>query len=475
MGYVYTICQEAGENVSNIAFNSKTNLIEQSVYKYSLQDVDKPNLYRELFPYSEVPRISFNHRIVPMNVPDDIWITDTTFRDGQQSREPYTTEQMTYIYEKLHEMDNGAGLIRQTEFFLYSKQDRDAAMKCLEKGYEFPQVTSWIRAKKEDFKLVKELGIKETGILVSCSDYHIFKKLNMKRSQAMAQYLGVVEEALDNGIIPRCHLEDLTRADYYGFVLPFVTELMKMSKQSGIPIKIRACDTMGLGVSIPGVALPRSVPGIMYGLTHYADVPSRCIEWHGHNDFYRAVSNSTAAWLYGASAVNTSLFGIGERTGNCPLEAMIIEYMQLRGEDKGMNLQVLTEIAEYFEREIGYKVPPMTPFVGKSFNLTKAGIHADGILKDEEIYNNFDTEKILNRPIAVAVDSHSGVAGIAAWINLHYGLRDVYRVSKKDSAVLRIKDWVDRQYEGNRTTIMSDDEMEKAVEKYMPYLKHNVD
>jgi isopropylmalate/homocitrate/citramalate synthase len=437
--------------------------------------VDEPNLYRELFPYSEVPRISFNHRVVPMNVPDNIWITDTTFRDGQQSREPYTTEQMTYIYDKLHEMDNGAGLIRQTEFFLYSRQDRDAAEKCLEKGYEFPKVTSWIRAKKEDFKLVKEMGIKETGILVSCSDYHIFKKLNMKRSQAMAQYLGVVEEALENGIIPRCHLEDLTRADYYGFVLPFVTELMKMSKQAGIPVKIRACDTMGLGASIPGVALPRSVPGIMYGLTHYADVPSECIEWHGHNDFYRAVSNSTAAWLYGASAVNTSLFGIGERTGNCPLEAMIIEYLQLRGEDMGMNLQVLTELADYFEREIGYQVPPMTPFVGKAFNLTKAGIHADGILKDEEIYNNFDTEKILNRPIAVAVDSHSGVAGIAAWINIHYGLKDGYRVSKKDSAVIRMKDWVDKQYEGKRTTIMSDDEMEKAVEKYMPYLNYNID
>lgn len=459
--------------MSSIAFNSKTNLIEQSVYKYSLQDVDEPNLYRELFPYSEVPRISFNHRIVPMNVPDNIWITDTTFRDGQQSREPYTTEQRIYIYDKLHEMDNGAGIVRQTEFFLYSKQDRDAVEKCLEKGYDFPQVTSWIRAKKEDFKLVKEMGIKETGILVSCSDYHIFKKLNMKRSQAMAQYLGVVEEALNNGIIPRCHLEDITRADYYGFVLPFVTELMKMSKESGIPVKIRACDTMGLGVSTPGVALPRSVPGIMYGFTHYADVPSECIEWHGHNDFYRAVSNSTTAWLYGASAVNTSLFGIGERTGNCPLEAMIIEYMQLRGEGMGMNLQVLTELAEYFEKKIGYQVPPMTPFVGKSFNLTKAGIHADGILKDEEIYNNFDTEKILNRPIAVAVDSHSGVAGIAAWINIHYGLKDGYKISKKDSGVMKIKEWVDEQYAGDRTTIMSDDEMEKVVEKYIPYLSNN--
>jgi isopropylmalate/homocitrate/citramalate synthase len=210
-------------------------------------------------------------------------------------------------------MDNEAGVIRQTEFFLYSKTDRNAALKCLERGYKFPEVTAWIRACKEDFQLVKDMGIKETGILVSCSDYHIFKKLKLKRSEAMHKYLEVVNAALENGIIPRCHFEDITRADFYGFVVPFASELMKLSKESGIQVKIRACDTMGLGVGIPGVALPRSVPGIIYGLKHYADVPSESLEWHGHNDFYKAVNNSTTAWLYGSSAINTSLFGINNQ------------------------------------------------------------------------------------------------------------------------------------------------------------------
>ncbi len=452
--------------MAKIEFNKKSNVMEQSVYKYKLQDIEEANLYRELFPYSEIPRIAFNHRHVPMNMPEDIWITDTTFRDGQQSRVPYTTKQMVHIYDKLHEMDNEAGVIRQTEFFLYSKTDRDAALKCLERGYKFPEVTAWIRASKEDFQLVKDMGIKETGILVSCSDYHIFKKLKLKRSEAMAKYLEVINAALENGIIPRCHFEDITRADYYGFVVPFATELMKLSKQSGIQVKIRACDTMGLGVGIPGVALPRSVPGIIYGLKHYADVPSESLEWHGHNDFYKAVNNSTTAWLYGASAINTSLFGIGERTGNTPLEAMVMEYVQLRGEDKSMNLPVLTELAEYFEKELGYDVPPMTPFVGKAFNLTKAGIHADGILKDEEIYNIFDTKKILNRPVAIAIDAHSGLAGIAAWINLRYGLTDTERVDKKDNRVVMIKEWIDKEYKKERVTSISDKEMEEQVSLY---------
>jgi isopropylmalate/homocitrate/citramalate synthase len=259
----------------------------------------------------------------------------------------------------------------------------------------------------------------------------------------------------------------ITRADFYGFVVPFATELMRLSKESGIPIKIRACDTMGLGIAIPGTALPRSVPGIIYGLNHYADVPSENIEWHGHNDFYKAVNNSTTAWLYGASAINTSLFGIGERTGNTPLEAMVVEYIQLRGDDKGMDLSVLTDLAEYFDKELGYIVPPMTPFVGKAFNLTKAGIHADGILKDEEIYNIFDTEKILNRPVVIAIDSHSGLAGIAAWINARYGLKGKNKIDKKDTRITAIKEWIDKEYESARVTTISDEEMEKAANLYL--------
>ena len=315
---------------TDLHMNPNTHLLEQAEFNYILQDVESPNLYRQNFKYDEVPKIVFNRRLVPMEMPENIWITDTTFRDGQQSREPYTTEQIVCLYEMLHRLGGPKGLIRQSEFFLYSKKDRDAAYRCMELGYDFPEVTSWIRASKKDFEMVREIGVKETGILVSCSDYHIFNKLHMTRSQAIEHYLRVVKECLEVGIRPRCHFEDITRADFYGFVVPFVSELTKLRKESGVPIKIRACDTMGYGVSIPGVALPRSVPGIIYGLRYHARVPSELIEWHGHNDFYAAVTNSVTAWLYGASGVNCSLLGIGERTGNCPLEAMVMEYAQLR-------------------------------------------------------------------------------------------------------------------------------------------------
>ena len=448
-----------------LEISSKTNLLEQSTYKYSLQDVKEPNLYREVYPYTDVPRIPFNHRRVPIGMPQDIWITDTSFRDGQQSVEPYTTENIVELFKLMSRLSGPYGIIRQTEFFVYSQKDREALKKCQDLGLKFPEITTWIRASREDFKLVKDLGIRETGILVSCSDYHIFKKMKMTRKECMEYYLKTVCDAFEAGVMPRCHLEDITRADFYGFVVPFVNELMKLSRQAGIPVRIRACDTMGYGIPYPEVAIPRSVPGIVYGLQHYSEVPSEMLEWHGHNDFYKAVSNATTAWLYGASSVNCSLLGIGERTGNIPLEAMVFEYASLRGSFDGMDPTAITDIAEYFSREMGYEIPPMTPFVGRNFNVTRAGIHADGLLKDEEIYNIFDTKKILNRSATVMLGKTSGLAGIAYWINENYRLSANEAIDKKDPLVIAVKEWIDAEYEEGRQTALSNGEIEEKIEE----------
>ncbi len=451
-----------------VEYNKRNHLLEEHNYKPSLQDVENPNLHRQVFTYGKIPKTAFNMRHVPMECPKDLYISDTTFRDGQQAMQPFEVKDIVELYKKLHRLGGKNGMIRQSEFFLYSDKDKEAVKKCLDLGYEFPEVTSWIRASEKDFELVKEFGIRETGILVSCSDYHIFKKMNMTRKQAMDKYLGIVKMALDRGIVPRCHFEDITRADYFGFVVPFAIELMKLSRESGIPIKIRACDTMGYGVTYPGTSLPRSVQGIIYGFRYYAEVPSEQLEWHGHNDFYKAVTNSATAWLYGCSTVNTTLLGIGERTGNTPLEAMAIEYTSLRGTSNGMNLEVISEIADYFEDEMGYRIPPQTPFVGKNFNVTKAGIHADGMLKDQEIYNIFDTQKILGRAPRVVVDAFSGLAGIAYWIDTFYELPTEAKVDKKDELVARMKELVDKQYAEGRTTSISDRELDAMVNLISP-------
>ncbi len=444
--------------------------------RYKLKEVKGPNLFRDIFPYSEVPKTVFDHKTVPQGLPKDIWITCTTFRDGQQARPPYTVKQITDLYEFLHRLGGPKGKIKQSEFFLYSKKDREAVEKCLGKGYRYPEVTGWIRANKKDFQLVKEMGLKETGILTSCSDYHIFLKLKENRKTAMEAYLSVVGAALEAGIIPRCHLEDITRADMYGFVLPFVQELMKMSKESGIPIKIRLCDTLGYGVPYPGVALPRSIPKLVHTIIHEGGVPKERLEWHGHNDFHKVLINASTAWLYGCAAANGTLLGFGERTGNPPIEGLVIEYIGLRGKTYGMDTTVITEIAEYFQKEIGAVIPANYPFVGSSFNTTRAGIHADGAFKHEEIYNIFDTNRLLNRPLRVTVTDKSGLAGIAYWINSYLGLKNEQKIDKRHPGIAAMAEWVKQQYMEGRTTSISDEEMLIEARKHLPqYFESDLD
>lgn len=453
-----------------LKFNKKTNLFEEEFYSYQLQDVAEPQLFRDMFPYDDIPRIIFNQRVVPLNVPENIWITDTTFRDGQQSLPPFKVEDIVHLYDLMHKLDNDTGLIRQTEFFLYTKKDREAVEKCLSRGYKYPEITGWIRATESDFKLVKEMGLKETGILTSVSDYHIFLKLKWTRRQALENYLKIVKAALDNGIIPRCHFEDITRADIYGFVIPFASELMKLSQQYKMPVKVRACDTMGYGIALTGAALPRNVHGIMYGLNKHAGVPSEWLEWHGHNDFYRGVTNAVHAWLYGGSAANGAWMGIGERTGNTPVEALIIEYFAFRGREgkEKVDTTVITEIAEYMEKKMGIEIPSKQPFVGKNFNVTKAGIHADGVMKNEEIYNVFNTTKILNRPLSVEITDKSGLAGIAFWINDYFKLPENEKISKDNDGVKKIKEEIDKEYEQGRVISISKEEMINYTKKYLP-------
>jgi len=426
----------------------------------TLADVDRPNLYRETFPYSEFPKVMFDNDRVDYEIPEKIWITDTTFRDGQQARPPYKPEQILRVFDLLHEIDGGTGLIRQCEFFLYSKRDRKAVELCQARGYKYPEITGWIRAVAADFKLVSQMGLKETGILTSASDYHIFLKLRKTRAQALNAYLDIVKAALDSGVRPRCHFEDVTRADFEGFVQPFANELLKIGDQYDQPVKIRLCDTLGFGLPWAGVALPRSVPKLVHGLRQIGIQPEQ-LEWHGHNDFHKVLVDASTAWLYGCCAANAAIFGCGERTGNPPLEALVVEHAQLKGITEGVNYAAITELAEYVRKEMGFEIARNYPLVGRDFNVTRAGIHADGLLKNEEIYNCFDTNKLLKRPIGVAITDKTGAAGIKHWVEAHYEIQ----IAKHDPRIIKIKDWIDAEYAADRVSSISDDEMFQWVQE----------
>jgi len=422
-------------------------------------EVEEPNLYRDMFPYSEIPKTVFDGEVVDVKPASDIWITDTTFRDGQQARTPFTVEQISTLYELMHRLSGPNGIIRQTEFFLYSDLDREALEEVRNKGYAYPEPTAWIRANPKDLELVKQVGIQETGMLTSISDYHIFMKFRKTRRQVLDAFMQVVQSAADLGLSAiRCHYEDVTRADFWGAVVPFTEELLTFSEKVGMRLKIRLCDTMGYGLPYAGVALPRSVRKIAYYLQREFGIPSENLEWHGHNDFHKVHVNSVTAWLSGISSVNGALLSLGERTGNSPIEALAVEYASLTGSTNGMDLTAITDITNYM-KEIGHAMPHNYPFCGDRFNVTMAGIHADGVMKNEEIYNIFDTDAILNRPLGVNLTNRSGIAGVGFWINGHLKSLGRDPVDKRDPRVAEIFEWVEAQYDAGRVTSISPEEM----------------
>lgn len=434
----------------------------------SLDDCGQPQLYRDLFPYTQISRIDFDDVLLVPRPAEPMHITDTTFRDGQQARPPYTVKQIARIFDLMHKLGGKSGLIQASEFFMYSPKDRKAIETCRARGYRFPRVTGWIRANIDDLKLARDMEFDEVGMLTSVSDYHIFLKLGKTRQQAMDGYLKLATQALEWGIVPRCHFEDITRADIYGFCLPLAQKLMELSKQAAMPVKIRMCDTMGYGVPYHGAALPRSVQRIVRAFTDEAGVPSAWLEWHGHNDFHKALVNGVTAWLHGCGAVNGTLLGFGERTGNTPLEALVVEYISLTGDDAGADTTVINEIGAFFEKELEYRIPDNYPFVGRDFNATSAGVHVDGLAKNEEIYNIFDTTTLLGRPVPIIITDKSGRAGVAYWINNALSLPKERQVSKKHPAVGEIYERIMHAYEGGRSTSFSTKEMTALAKRYMP-------
>ena len=436
---------------------------------FELSDDPTPMVYKDIFPFDAPPKSLWDGITVPMEIHENLWLTDTTFRDGQQARDPYTVDQIVKLYKYLNRIGGPKGKVLMTECFLYTNRDKEAVEQCRALGLQFPGITGWIRASKEDLKLAKDAKVDEVGMLASISDYHIFYKFKgLSRSQVVSKYLEVIEEGLKQGIAMRAHIEDATRADILGVVVPFAKRLMALSEKYRLPVKIRVPDTLGLGLPWPQAALPRSIPKIMFVLRHIAGVPSEWLEFHGHNDFHMGIANATAAWMYGAALNSTTLLGIGERAGNVPLEAMVFEYAGLKGTLDGMDTLAITSVARFYKKHLSYQVPSFYPLVGRNFNITRAGIHADGALKNIEMYLPFDTEKLLGVPPGVSITPYSGNAGVAFWINYYFALKNGEKIDKDHPGVMKIYGEVLKIFESGKALSVSDRQMLSLVMKSMP-------
>jgi isopropylmalate/homocitrate/citramalate synthase len=420
-----------------------------------MPDPAEPELFPSAFPRDGFPAFDWTQR--PADLPPVVWTTETTHRDGQQGGLPLTVERGVRIYELQCAFTGSSGAVRQAEFFVYRDADRQMLEAALERHRDGAPVepTTWIRASASDAALVRDIGVRETGMLASASDYHTFHKFTPGgRRNAASSYLDAVRTVLDAGVRPRLHLEDATRAPRE-FVLPFVEAVQEVASRypDVAPPKFRICDTMGLGLPYDEVAWPRSVARQVRALRE-AGVAAEELEFHPHNDTHLVVANCLAALQAGCAAVNGTLFGKGERTGNAPLEAVLLHAAGM-GCLRGVpDFRVLNDLAALY-LELGEPVPPKYPLYGRDAHRTRAGIHADGLNKFWWMYAPFDVPTLLGRPLEVSFTRDSGVAGLIFLIRQHTGLE----LAKDDPRLRALHGQLLRQFDAGRQTAVEWEEI----------------
>ena len=428
-------------------------------------------LRREGIDYEEVeeaivkqwplpPRLMTDGINIDPEPSEHLFITDTTFRDGQQAFYVYySINDAVRLFRLLADLDNGSGRIIRSEFFLYSRRDRELVKAVRDLGLEWPKVIGWGRARVEDVRLVRDAGLDEMVMLMSISDIHIRYKFNSTRDRIVSKYLEAAEYALREGIRLRCSLEDVTRSDVIGFVIPFVERLLKLGERYGVEITIKLPDTTGVGVPYPFAPLPYSIPKLVWVLRKALGIPSELLEFHGHGDYYMAVPNAVAAWLYGASINNGTLLGIGERAGNVPIEALVIWYARIRGSFDGMNPKVISKITEEF-RGLNYQVSRYQPIVGENAFTTAAGIHVDAQLRNPMTYLSMDPE-VIGRRANIVIGPYSGRSSIEYWLRVHGMDPSPELVNAMYRRVMQLYD------EGLRREPLSDEDLSEVLNDVM--------
>jgi len=380
-------------------------------------------------------------------------ITDTTLRDGAQDARfaLFPNEVRLQYVDLLHELDNGTGCIYAIETFIYQRRDHWVLDRLLEREYRYPKITTWIRANPKDVKELYEVSqgrVKETGMLASASDHHIFDKLGFQsKEEALQKYLKPILTACEYGMMPRVHLEDTTRADIYGWVIPFIQTVLEQTEGRA---KFRVCDTIGWGVPDPYASLPFGIPRLISTLKMETGAE---LEFHGHNDFGLATANGLAAWRYGCDKVNVTFGGLGERTGNTALEQIVSGYIRLYG-DPGFRLDVLPEMRTLIEEHLT-SLSPHAPIVGDVFT-TQAGIHQAGVARQEEaagglIYLAYDPTLIGRKETESSViGALSGAEGIVPLLNREAERRGLALHFTNVSRVVKdIYDRIQAAYDGH--------------------------
>lgn len=317
-----------------------------------------------------------------------VWIDDTTLRDGEQTAGVvFANSEKIRIARLLAEVG-----VPQIEVGIPAMGgDELEAIKAIV-ALDLPtSILAWNRAVISDIQASISTGVKAVAISISASDIHIEHKLRRDRAWVIESVKRSVDFAKSHGLYVSLNAEDASRADP-----AFLLDFARAGKEAGAD-RLRYCDT--LGILDPFQAYER-VKAII-------DATGLDVEMHTHNDFGLATANALAGVRAGATYVNVTVNGLGERAGNAALEEVVMAMKCIMGLDLGIDTSRFRELSEYVAQASGRPLPVCKAIVGQNVFAHESGIHADGVLKDPRNYEAFAPEAVgLTRQLVIG--KHSG-------------------------------------------------------------------
>ncbi|WP_019176519.1 homocitrate synthase [Methanomassiliicoccus luminyensis] len=315
-------------------------------------------------------------------------ICDTTLRDGEQAAGiVFANLEKVRIAKLLDEIG-----VQQLEVGIPAMGgDEKTAIKRIAHLGLNASILGWNRANKEDIAHSIDCDVDSVAISMSASDIHIEHKLMKDRQWVLDKIVESVEYAKAHGMYISVNGEDMSRADP-----EFMVQFCQTAKEAGAD-RVRYCDTLG-------IMTPSGTYAAIKNIVDKVGIP---VEMHTHNDFGMATANAISGVQAGATFLSTTVMGIGERTGNSPLEEVVMAAKHLLSIDTGIETKRFREVTEYVARASGREIPAWKPIVGSNCFAHEAGIHTDGVMKFLSNYEPYSPEEVgMSRKIIVG--KHSG-------------------------------------------------------------------
>jgi len=313
---------------------------------------------------------AFPEEVLSSKITGPVYIDDTTLRDGEQTAGVvFANEEKIHIARLLdrigvHQIEAGVPAMGG---------DEKAAIREIAALGLSASVLGWNRAVVSDLEHSLDCGVDAVAISISSSDIHIEHKLGKDREWVLASVRKAVSFAKDHDLYVSVNAEDSSRSDP-----EFLIEFAGNAREAGAD-RLRYCDTVGI---LDPLGTYKRVNALM-------DAVDIAVEMHTHNDFGMATANAIAGLEAGATYVNTTVNGLGERAGNASMEELVMALRYNQGVEMEIQTSLFRELAEYVALASGRSIPTWKPVVGGNLFVYESEGRASGVVRDPATYEMF--------------------------------------------------------------------------------------